>query len=64
MEENKVKKIQEDTRKQILGMVNDWLKHRQKDLNVAVTEKDKIRLAGEVSALTQMSINIEFMKIK
>lgn len=64
MEENKIKKIQENTRKQILEMVNDWLKHRQEGLNVAVTEKDKIRLSGEVSALLQMSINIEFMKLK
>ena len=61
---NSFEKEQENTRKQILARVKGWLEIKQKCFDEATSKESKIRLAGEVSALCQLAIEIEFMEIK
>ena len=64
MKEKEIKKVQEKTREQILKRVKSWLEIKQKYFDETTSKESKIRLAGEVSALCQIAIEIEFMIIK
>ena len=64
LKEKEVKKIQEETKKQILEMVDGWVRNSWNGFNEAKTDESRKWCEAQYNAYSQISLAINFLKIK